>query len=181
MDSNMATRSSILENPQRYRSLVGYSPWGHRVRHDWATKHWLDSNTQKAPNLTLPVTCVQLRESVLVTQSYLTLGDPMDCSPPGSSVHEILQARILKPVAIPFSRGSSWPKDQNQVSYIADRLFYCLSQQGSSLQKVLIFEKECCSVLINLERKRLTPLTYIEHLRHVDIMPRTSLSFLKIN
>ena len=37
----------------------------------------------------------------------LTLCDPMDCSPPGSSVHGILQARILEWVAIPFSRGSS--------------------------------------------------------------------------
>ena len=40
-------------------------------------------------------------------QSCLTLCDPMDCSPPGSSVHGILQARILEWVAIPFSRGSS--------------------------------------------------------------------------
>ena len=40
-----------------------------------------------------------------VAQYYLTLCDPMDCSPPGSSVHEIAQARILEWVAIPFSRG----------------------------------------------------------------------------
>ena len=44
---------------------------------------------------------------VKVAQSYLTLCDPMDCSPPGSSVHSVLQARILEWVAIPFSRGSS--------------------------------------------------------------------------
>ena len=48
---------------------------------------------------------------VLVTQSYPTLCNPMDCSLPGSSVHGILQARILKWVALPFSRGSSWPRD----------------------------------------------------------------------
>ena len=42
---------------------------------------------------------------VLVAQSCLTLCDPMDCSPPGSFVHEILQARILEWVAMPFSRG----------------------------------------------------------------------------
>ena len=40
----------------------------------------------------------------------LTLCDPMDCSPPGSSVHGILQARILEWTAIPFSRGSSQPR-----------------------------------------------------------------------
>ena len=44
---------------------------------------------------------------VLVAQSCLTLFDPVDCSPPGSSVHGILQTRILGCVAIPFSRGSS--------------------------------------------------------------------------
>ena len=43
------------------------------------------------------------------TQSCLILCDAMDCSPPGSSVHGILQARILECVAIPFSRGSPWP------------------------------------------------------------------------
>ena len=48
---------------------------------------------------------------VLVTQSYPTLCDSMDCSPSGSPVHGILQARILEWVAIPFSRGSSWPRD----------------------------------------------------------------------
>ena len=45
----------------------------------------------------------------LITQSYLTLCNPMGCSPPGSSVHGILQARILEWVAISFSRGSSRP------------------------------------------------------------------------
>ena len=44
-----------------------------------------------------------------VTESYLTLCDHMDCSPPGSSVWGIFQARILEPVAISFSRGSSQP------------------------------------------------------------------------
>ena len=46
---------------------------------------------------------------VLAAQLCLTLCDPMDCSPPGSSVHGILQARILEWVDIPFSRGSPWP------------------------------------------------------------------------
>ena len=46
----------------------------------------------------------------------------MDCSPPGSSVHVILQARILEWVAISFSRGSSQPRDQTQVTHIASRL-----------------------------------------------------------
>ena len=52
-------------------------------------------------------------------QSCLSLCNPMDCSPPGSSVHGILQARILEWVAMPFSRGSSWPRDRTHVSYVS--------------------------------------------------------------
>ena len=54
-----------------------------------------------------------------VTQSYLILWDPMDCGPSGSSVHGILQARILETVAMPSSRGSSRPCDWTQVSYFS--------------------------------------------------------------
>ena len=67
----------------------------------------------------------------LVPQSCLTLCGPMDCSPPDSSVHGILQARILECVAMPSSRGSSQPKDRTQVSYIAGRFFNHLNHQGS--------------------------------------------------
>ena len=59
----------------------------------------------------------------LVAQSWPTLCDPMDCSPPGSSVHGILQEGTLEWVAIPFSRGSSQPMDWTWVSCIAGRLF----------------------------------------------------------
>ena len=58
-----------------------------------------------------------------VAQSCLTVCDPVDCSPPGSSIHGILQARILAWVAISFSRGSSQPRDRTQVSHIAGRRF----------------------------------------------------------
>ena len=60
---------------------------------------------------------------VLITQSCTTLSKSKDCSPPGSSVHGILQARILEWVSMPFSRGSSQPRDWTQVSHIADRFF----------------------------------------------------------
>ena len=56
-------------------------------------------------------------------KSCPVLCKPMDCSPPGSSVHGILQASILEWVAIHFSRGSSQPGDQTQVSFIASRFF----------------------------------------------------------
>ena len=56
-----------------------------------------------------------------VAQLCLTLCNPVDCSPPSSSVHGILQARVLEWVAISFSRGSSQPRDRTQVSLIAGR------------------------------------------------------------
>ena len=66
---------------------------------------------------------IQTNVKVLAIQLCLTLCDPMDCSPPGSSVHGILQARIQEWVAIPFSRGSSLPRDQTQVSRLAGGFF----------------------------------------------------------
>ena len=58
-----------------------------------------------------------------IAWSCLTLCDPLDCSPPGSSVQGILQARILEWVAISSSRGSSWPRDRTWVSCTADTFF----------------------------------------------------------
>ena len=55
---------------------------------------------------------------VLVAQSRQTLCSLMDCCPPDTSVHGILQARILEWVAIPFSRGSSQPRDLQPGSFV---------------------------------------------------------------
>ena len=60
---------------------------------------------------------------VLVTQLCLTLCDPKDYSLPGSSVHGILQTRILEWTAIPFSRGHSQLRNWTRVSCIADIFF----------------------------------------------------------
>ena len=71
-----------------------------------------------------------LKSKVLVIQSCLTVCDPMDCSPPGSSVHRIPQTRIL----VPFSSRSLRPKDWTWVSCIASRFFFnCLRHQGSPM------------------------------------------------
>ena len=64
-----------------------------------------------------------MRMKVLVSQSCPTLYDPMDCSPAGSSVRGIVQARILEWVAIRFSKESFRPRDQTWVSCIAGRFF----------------------------------------------------------
>ena len=65
----------------------------------------------------------QRKAKVLVPQSCLTLGDPMVCSLPGSSVPGTLQARVVDWVAMPSSRGSSQPRDGTQVSCIAGGFF----------------------------------------------------------
>ena len=77
----------------------------------------------------LPTMCV------LVAQQRLTLWNRMGCSPPGSSVHVILQARILEWVAIPISRGSSLPRDRTRVSRFAGRFFtICVTREALSLR-----------------------------------------------
>ena len=75
--------------------------------------------------------CMKVKSESEVTESCPTLSDPMDCSTPGSSVHEILQARTLEWVAISFSRGSSQPQGSNLrlLHWQADSL--PLSHQGS--------------------------------------------------
>ena len=71
-------------------------------------------------------------------QSFPTLCNSVDFSPPGSSIHGILQARILEWVAIFFSRGYSWPRNQTWVSLIVGRLYH-LSHQG-----IVVFCSPCC-------------------------------------
>ena len=72
-----------------------------------------------APKPTCPAAYSNVSCWCSVTKSCLTLWDPVDCTPPGSSVHGICQARILEWVANPFSRGSSRPRDQAHVSYVS--------------------------------------------------------------
>ena len=62
---------------------------------------------------------------VLVAPSCPTLCDPMDCSPPGSSVHAILQARILECVAIPFVQGLKLGSQHSGYKYIFDFKINC--------------------------------------------------------
>ena len=77
----------------------------------------------KISGLWLSVLCPGIWNSPCVCtkllQSCSTLCDPMDCSPPGSSVHGIFQVRILEWVAMPSSRGSSRPRDRIGISYIS--------------------------------------------------------------
>ena len=115
---------SYLENPR------GRGAWWHAVIHGVSkSRTWLSNWTELNHFLYI---IIFLQDMILrkgkeseseVAQLCLTLCDPMDCSLPGSSIHGILQARILEWVAISFSSGSSWPRDRTQVSRIAGRCF----------------------------------------------------------
>ena len=93
-----------------------------------------------------------LKVKMLVAQFCLLFCDPMDCSLPDSSVHGVLQARILEWIAIPFSRESSWPRDQTWVSNTVGIILYHLSHQGSqesnTLRPFLDLENEYCDWLM---------------------------------
>ena len=100
-------------------------------------------------------------------KSCPTLCNPMDYSPPGSSVHEILQARILEWVAIFFSRGSCQPRDQTRVSCIAGGFFTIeppghLRQRHSDKSETktvhyhLYEESKKCNILVNIIKKKQT-------------------------
>ena len=75
-------------------------------------------------------------------QSWAALCNPMDSSPPGSSVHGILQVRILEWVAMPSSRGSSQPRDQTQMSHVSciGRWILCHWVLGKTLADTLILD-----------------------------------------
>ena len=106
---------------------------------------------------------------------------PMDCSPPGSSVHRILQARILEWVAIPFSRGSSRPRDWTRISSTAGRFFtiwvtreahrYCWEDQ-------IVLSRVIMSLVLNDFLKEINPeysldrlMLKLQHFGH--LMQRT--------
>ena len=77
---------------------------------------------------------------------------PMDCSPPSSSVHGILQARILEWVAISFSRASSRPRDRTQVSHIAGRCFNLCATREDPEYRTSIKKDEVVMLLLLLSR-----------------------------
>ena len=88
----------------------------------------INSNCRENDGLILKTFTVTLYTSIKMCakllQLCLTLCNSMDCSPPGSSVHGILQARILEWVAVVFSRGPSPPRDQTHVSCVS-----CIGRQ----------------------------------------------------
>ena len=85
-----------------------------------------------------------------VAHSCLTLCDPVDCNPPGSSVYGNSQARILEWVAVSLSRGSSWPRDEHVSPALAGRLFTTAPIWTSPRGCLLVqFQFFVCSANVN--------------------------------
>ena len=96
--------------PRRQQPIRFLCPWNSPGKNTGVGCHFL-------------LQCMKVKSESEVAQSCPTLHDPLDYSLPGSPVHGIFKARVLEWVAISFSRVSSLPRDQTQVSYIADRCF----------------------------------------------------------
>ena len=108
-ESDTTERLNWIEMLSRHEALIN-------TRHYY---HFSEKPCKVGHNPILYVK--KISQKGLSAQSFQlcpTLSNPVDCSPPGSSVHGILQARKLEWVAMPFSRGSSQPRYQTQVSYI---------------------------------------------------------------
>ena len=119
---------SYLENPRDggacWAAVYGVAQ--SRTRLKWLSSYFLPILICCFPILQV-VAIFQIRvvlSQCVCAQSCLTLCNPLDCSPLSSSVHGILQARLLKWGAIAFSRGSSQLRDQSHNSYISRQILY---------------------------------------------------------
>ena len=103
MDVSLSKRRETVKDGESW--LAAASPWGRResVTGQWEISGVLQSDTH-----------------TLLT--HVQLCSPMDCSPPGSSVHGSIPARILEPAAISFSRGSPRPRDRTSVSCVSRKI-----------------------------------------------------------
>ena len=130
----VAISSSRGSSQSRDETHVSFT--GRQILYHWAPREahiWCYRDCKNGPSppclpastpFALILCCFFYLDIVKVKSlSHVWLCDPMDCSPPGSSIHGIFKARVLEWIAISFSRGSSWPRDPTRVSCIAGRHF----------------------------------------------------------
>ena len=104
-------------------------------------------------------------KKVKVAQLWPTLRYPMDYSLPGSSVHGILQARLLEWVAIPFSMGASQPRDQTQIFHTAGRFFTIWATREDPLTEGVPLER---TLKVHSKRSLAVMKQYTVLLLHFD-------------
>ena len=92
---------------------------------------WHGHDFWVSPHIPFPWKC-----ACLVNQSCATLCNPKDCSPPGSFVHKIFQARILEWITMSYSRGSSQPRDGTQVFRTGRHILYYQGPPGKPLNSI---------------------------------------------
>ena len=117
-NSNAAAAATAAQSLQSCPTLQPHRRQPTRLTHPWDSP-----GKNNGVGCHFLFQCMKVKSEREFAPSCPTLCDPMGCSPPSSSVHGILQARILEWVAIPFSRGSPQPRDRTQVSCIAGRFF----------------------------------------------------------
>ena len=111
------TKNKFYTIPSDYSALLEFFPVHHEDKKELSREmEWSQKKHKSSCEHFFPS-----ESESEVAQLCPTLCYPVDCSPPGSSIHRILQARILERVAISFSRGSSWSRNQTWVSCIAGR------------------------------------------------------------
>ena len=108
----------MFEKKKRILECVAvFFPRGYSWRRNWTRVSCISGTAGRFLTPEPPGKSLIFQKDVRqVTQSHPTLCDPMDCSPPGSSVHGILQERILKWVAMPSSRGASQSRERTHIS-----------------------------------------------------------------
>ena len=116
------------EEPSRLQSMGSHGVT--RSQHNWA-------------NFTCTFKLMRQELACICGQSYLIVCDPMDYSPPDSSVHGIFQARILEQVVISSSRGSSKPKDTTHLSCVSctgrQILYYWATWEAGTINSLVFY------------------------------------------
>ena len=117
---------------------LSLTQWTHFLQISFPVASWLLRRQSKGRK---PESKEECACSFSIAQSCPTLCSPVACNPPGSSVHGIFQAKILKGVAISSSSRSSWPKVWTHISYIAGR-FFTTEPPGKSTEKRGLLERD---------------------------------------
>ena len=147
LNGTLLFQGCVLETTPSVGMVGGrYIPWtGEGVKHLWLPgsspgqladmpAQWLPPTAWHILYFTELISDSEFTGIGLVAKLCPTLVTPWDCNTPGSSVHGIIQARILEWVAIPFSRGSSWPRDRTHVSCITGQYFTEWTTREASLE-----------------------------------------------
>ena len=134
------TQSIVLQsNPNKHHDCIAVRIWP-ETKCVMGKNFSPQTEVQNKSSVFLKLNSISIWNSVyvLVAQLCQTLCDLIDYSPPGASVHQILQARILEWVAIPFCRISSWLRDRTWVYVLCRWILYCLNHQGNPFQTLIL-------------------------------------------